>query len=157
MTNLLDDDALIAQATQDGVAQLVVGAVVLRTGEVPTVLVLDRVATDFMGGIEELPSGKVEEGESLREALARELLEETGLTVRHVRLYAFAFDYRSGSGRLSRQFNFVVSVEPGDVTTDPCEHVGFRWVPLALLAESRLTPNIIQALAELPVAVLTTS
>jgi 8-oxo-dGTP diphosphatase len=99
---------LTRQAAADGVQQLVVGAIV--AGQDGAVLLLKRPATDFMGGIWELPSGKVEPGETLDDALSREVAEETGLTVAGILLYAGSFDYRSGSGKLSRQFNFAVAV-----------------------------------------------
>ncbi len=63
-----------------------------------------------MGGIFELPSGKVEPGEALDSALIRKVEEETGLHVTAVRDYLDSFDYASGSGKKSRQFNFAVDV-----------------------------------------------
>jgi 8-oxo-dGTP diphosphatase len=112
-------------AIADGVEQPVVGAIVRRGGEV---LLLKRPADDFMGGIWELPSGKVEPGESLDAALAREVAEETGLTVTGILAYAGSFDYQSGSGRRSRQFNFAVSVAGDQVRLT--EHDAFAWVPV---------------------------
>ncbi|MDQ1249037.1 MAG: 8-oxo-dGTP diphosphatase, partial [Actinomycetota bacterium] len=98
---------LVEQAGRDGIAQLVVGAVIVHDHQV---LLLKRPADDFMGGIYELPSGKVDPGESLEEALRRETREETGLTVDHLDAYLGAFDYTSGSGRPSRQFTVAVTV-----------------------------------------------
>lgn len=118
---------LVEEAAGDGVQQLVVGAVV-RHGE--GVLLLRRPEDDFMGGIFELPSGKVEAGETLEAALVREVAEETGLTASCVRGYLGSFDYQSGSGKRSRQFNFAVEVTaPGPVALQ--EHDAFQWAPLA--------------------------
>jgi len=119
-------ERLVKEAEADGVVQLVVGAVVEDDGKV---LLLKRPADDFMGGIFELPSGKVEPGEDLKTALVREVEEETGLTVAVATAYLGNFDYKSGSGKKSRQFNFVVAVE----TTEPVvlqEHDEYRWVPI---------------------------
>jgi len=63
-----------------------------------------------MGGIFELPSGKIETGEALDVALIREVKEETGLDVVNLREYIGHFDYLSGAGKKSRQFNFAVDV-----------------------------------------------
>ncbi len=119
-------EELTTQAANDGVRQLVVGAIV-RAGD--KVLLLKRPADDFMGGIYELPSGKVEGDEKLDAALIREVDEETGLTVTDIVEYLGSFDYTSGSGKKSRQFNFAVSVaksEPVRLT----EHDSYLWVSL---------------------------
>jgi 8-oxo-dGTP diphosphatase len=126
---VIQDDALSAltdMAKADGIEQLVVGAIIRYEG---TVLLLKRPAADFMGGIWELPSGKVEPGETLVDALTREVLEETGLAVTTVRSHMGSFDYQSGSGKQSRQYNFAVDVatpEPVNLT----EHEAYVWVPV---------------------------
>ncbi|GGN20018.1 hypothetical protein GCM10011609_71500 [Lentzea pudingi] len=119
-------ERLTKEAEADGVVQLVVGAVVEDDGKV---LLLKRPADDFMGGIFELPSGKVEPGEDLKTALAREVEEETGLTVAVATAYLGSFDYTSGSGKKSRQFNFVVTVDaPEPVVLQ--EHDEYQWAPI---------------------------
>ncbi len=138
------DSALIEQLTagaeSDGVQQLVVGAVVHHNGKV---LLLQRPEDDFMGGIWELPSGKVEPGETLDEALTREVQEETGLGVTATRTYLGSFDYQSGSGKKSRQFNFAVDVEsPEPVKLQ--EHDAYTWT--ALTEETPVTDAVRQVL-----------
>jgi 8-oxo-dGTP diphosphatase len=118
---------LTTQATRDGIVQLVVGAVIEDHG---AVLLLRRPVHDFMGGIFELPSGKVDRGEALDTALAREVKEETGLDITTVTCYLGSFDYASGSGKKTRQFTFAVNV----ATTGPIvltEHDTHRWGSLA--------------------------
>lgn len=119
-------DQLVSLAKQEGVQQFVVGAII---ADGDTALLLRRPENDFMGGIFELPSGKVEPGEKLDTALAREVAEETGLTIADITNYIGTFDYTSGSGKKSRQFNFAVTVtvtEPVTLT----EHDGYQWAPL---------------------------
>jgi 8-oxo-dGTP diphosphatase len=117
---------LTAEAARDSVQQLVVGAVVQHDGNI---LLLQRPADDFMGGIVELPSGKVEAGEALDVALVREVKEETGLDVAGISDYLGHFDYTSGSGKKSRQFNFAVDVSaPEPVKLE--EHDSYQWTPL---------------------------
>ncbi|WP_329429557.1 NUDIX domain-containing protein [Streptosporangium sp. NBC_01495] len=120
-------EELGAEADRDGVQRFVVGAVVQRDGKV---LLLRRPENDFMGGIFELPSGKVEAGEALDSALIREVKEETGLDVAAIRDYLGCFDYTSGSGKKSRQFNFAVDV----IIAEPVmlqEHDAYTWSALA--------------------------
>ncbi|GAB3742844.1 NUDIX domain-containing protein [Microlunatus parietis] len=117
---------LASEAERDGVHQLVVGAVVHHHGRV---LLLRRPDDDFMGGIFELPSGKVEVGEGLGEALVREVTEETGLVVATISDYLGRFDYESGSGKVSRQFNFAVEIrEPEPIKL--AEHDAYIWATL---------------------------
>lgn len=139
------DIALIEQlttgATNDGVQQLVVGAVVQHDGRV---LLLQRPEHDFMGGIWELPSGKVEPGESLDQALIREVKEETGLSVTALRTYLGSFDYQSGSGKKSRQFNFAVDVDSSEPVKLQ-EHDAYTWT--SLTEEAPVTDAIRDVLA----------
>ena len=116
-------EQLSVEAERDGVQQFVVGAVVQRDDKV---LLLQRPENDFMGGIFELPSGKIETGEALDVALIREVKEETGLDVVNLREYLGCFDYLSGSGKKNRQFNFAVDV----VAAKPVElqeHDSYTW------------------------------
>lgn len=149
MTVSYTEETLVADAIIDGIDQLVVGAIVSRLNNTNVeILVLDRVRDDFMGGIEELPSGKVESGESLTDALKRELLEETTLSLRSVLGYMFSFDYSSSSGSRSRQFNFLVDANEGSIKVDESEHQGHRWINRDDLSESRVTQNIIELLVD---------
>ncbi|MFJ1460901.1 NUDIX domain-containing protein [Nocardia sp. N2S4-5] len=138
-TTLLEK--LTREADQDEVQQLVVGAVVQHGGKI---LLLQRPADDFMGGIWELPSGKVDPGEAIDQALIREVKEETGLDVTAIRNYLGEFDYQSGSGRKSRQFNFTVEVANTD-TVQLTEHDAYTWTSLA--EEPPVTDAVKQVLA----------
>lgn len=106
MTALLPDplaESLLADARRDGIGKYVVGALIADEGG--RVLLLRRRPDDFLGGLWELPSGGVEPGERLVDALCREVLEETGVTG-----HAGSFDYASRSGLRTRQFTFAVTV-----------------------------------------------
>ncbi|MBP2402648.1 NUDIX hydrolase [Streptomyces syringium] len=120
-TALLAD--LVRTAERDGITKSVVGAVI-ADGD-GKVLLLHRSADDYLGGLWELPSGGVDAGETLVEALRREVAEETGLTVTAVGGYLGHFDYRSGSGRATRQFNFTATVAGETVTLT--EHDAHLW------------------------------
>ena len=114
---------LLDAAKDASVDRLVAGAVVARNG---SVLLLRRKYGDFMGGLYELPSGVVEPGETLEEALNREVMEETGLQVSQVEGYLGFFNYLSGGGRTTRQFNFLVSVSEFSCIS-LTEHDAFIW------------------------------
>lgn len=118
-------DELIAQAQKDGVQKLVVGAYVMRDDKI---LLIQRSATeDFLPNMWEIPSGGVDDGEGLIEALQREVFEETGLMLGKVGKFSDFFDYVSGSGRKARQFNFIVTAS-GAVQLNPVEHQAHVWV-----------------------------
>ncbi|MFA5000119.1 MAG: NUDIX hydrolase [Patescibacteria group bacterium] len=116
---------LVAVSKKDGIQKLVVGAVINRDNKF---LLLERVLSDFMGGLVELPSGAVDENEDLLTALAREVKEETGLVIGLILTYLGSFDYTSGSGKKTRQFNFLIETEPGEIKLEASEHQAYHLV-----------------------------
>ena len=75
-------DYLIEKGKEDGIEKNVVGAVIVN--EKNEVLIMSRKVDDFMGGIDELPSGNMEKGEDILKALTREVKEETNLDLKDV-------------------------------------------------------------------------
>lgn len=121
------ENVLIEKAKEDGIEKLVVGGVIFNDEN--KCLILSRKADDFMGGIDEIPSGKLEKGEGLFDALIREVKEESNLDVTQIVSYINYFDYLSGSGKKSRQYNFVVKVNNYD-DIKLTEHNEFKWQSL---------------------------
>lgn len=129
-------DLLVEKAKEDGIVKNVVGGIVMDNEN--NILVLTRKIDDFMGGIDELPSGAVQAGENLYEALVREVKEETNLEVEDVIFYVNSFDYLSSSGKKTRQYNFVVKVKSMD-NIKLTEHDNYKWESIA---EARNNPKI---------------
>lgn len=119
-------EELEVKLKEDGIQKVVAGAVVYSSEE--KILLLERTPDEFKGGLVELPSGGVDQGESIIEGLVREVKEETGLDVSEINRYLDSFDYQSSSGKKARQFNFVVSVQSGEVKINPSEHSRFHLV-----------------------------
>jgi len=129
---------LITEAQRCNINRYVVGAIVERES---SVLLLKRPKEDFMGGIYELPSGKVEEDELLDGALFREVLEETGLSISSIIKYLGHFDYESKSGRKTRQFNFLVSVDSA-VNVILQEHDSYVWAKRNQVSDFPVTESV---------------
>jgi 8-oxo-dGTP diphosphatase len=131
------DQQLRQQAAHDGIEKIVVAA--LLQDAAGRILLLCRRHDDFMGGIEELPSGSVEPGETMLDALTRETAEETGLTLTGDPTYLSCFDYRSSSGKATRQHTFAAAAH-GTLTLSE-EHTGHRWLHRADLTAADITPQ----------------
>ncbi|MFJ8627475.1 NUDIX hydrolase [Kitasatospora sp. NPDC093550] len=114
---------LAADAEAAGISGFVAAAVINHDSRI---LFVRRNPGDYLGGLWEIPSGTVETGESILDALHRETAEETGLTIDQVTGYMGHFDYQNSRGGTTRQFNFAVTVEK----TEPVvltEHDAHQW------------------------------
>jgi len=131
--------------------QVAVGAVVIRDNKV---LLVKRKQPPGKG-LWAIPGGRVELGETLKEAAEREVREETRVAIRprhHV--YTFEVIERDHAGRI--RFHYVIvdliadyvggEPNPGD---DACEA---RWVTLEELKNlpaSRTTKEVLKNMAQL--------
>lgn len=125
-----------------GVDRLSVSAAILHNG---AVLVCTRSVTeDFLPEYSELVGGGVDDGESLWDALHREVGEETGIRIASVVRHMPGFEYRDGSGGMVRECSFIVTCDERDVLLNPAEHDAHFWVSpddVAMLDGLRMTPE----------------
>lgn len=131
---------LLEKAEKGKIEKNVVGAVIIN--DQGKILIMSRKLEDFMGGIDELPSGNMEIGEDIPTALAREVKEETNCELNEILYYIDSFDYESGSGKNARQYNFVIKVSGTDniVLT---EHDSYSWQTFEeIINDSKVTNEV---------------
>ncbi len=116
-----------------------VGGVIVRGGEV---LLLLRPNGESYGGLWEIPGGKVEEGESLEDALRREVKEETGLTVKRIEADLPPLDYDN-----TRQYIWKIDVEGETIRLT--EHDDYKWVPLKDIASVNSSDELKSVLGDI--------
>jgi 8-oxo-dGTP diphosphatase len=133
---------LVAAAAQDGIEAAVVGIVVTQ-GD--AVLLLKRRPDDYLPNMWEVPGGHLEAGETVRDAVVRELQEETGLRVLEVGDLVSHFDYDGEEGR-TREWNFRVIWRADGPIRHP-EHVAMAWVTRDDWVNYPMTPEMRSLLA----------
>lgn len=124
---------------------LAVGAVVFRDDQVLLVRRGKPPAADQWA----IPGGRVNLGETLREAAEREIREETGILIRALEpVFQFESIHRDSDGRI--RFHYVIidlsgtyldgEIQPGDDATDA------RWVSRSELRELPVNPVTLKLL-----------
>lgn len=126
---------------------LAVGAIVVDKGA----LLLVKRDREPARGQWSLPGGRVESGESLREAIVREVREETAIDVDVDGLIGVAERIvRDDDGAI--EYHYVIldylctprstALRPGDDASDA------RWVPVGELADLHLTAGLLEFLSD---------
>lgn len=108
----------------------VVASVIYKAG---SVLVAKRPRHKRHGGLWEFPGGKVLEGESILDAVSRELLEELGVATVSVGEVLFA----------ERDAEFLIQFVEAEIEGEPesIEHAEIRWVLPEALKKMHLAPT----------------
>ena len=98
-----------------------------------------------------LPGGHIEFGEKGREALVREMKEETGLDATCGRFLGVVENSFMQHGKPHAEINLVYEMEIGspDVASQE-DWIGFEWVALDRLGEAKLLPESFQRLSAWP-------
>jgi len=122
-------------------ARIAVGAVVLRDDG--AVLLIQRGRAPAIGSWT-FPGGKVEPGETLEQAVVREVLEETGLRVRPVAVVETLLLEREGySYRIT---DFLCRASSFDARASD-DALATRWVLPHELGDLGLTPEVLCVIA----------
>jgi 8-oxo-dGTP diphosphatase len=116
-----------------------VGAIVIRDGA----LLMVRRGHDPSRGLWSLPGGRVETGEYLHEAVAREVREETGLEVTPSALVGI-LEVVGDPHYVILDFAASVAGEEDPVAGSDVDEV--RWVPLDEVHELDCTPRFVETL-----------
>ena len=120
---------------------LAVSAAIIRDGRVLIV----RRANPPAHGLYTLPGGVVEVGETLTEALKREITEETGLTIEPVALAGHReVIVRGDDGRTARHF-VILAFAARWISGEPqlnAELHDARWLPPSELAALKTTEGL---------------
>jgi ADP-ribose pyrophosphatase YjhB (NUDIX family) len=105
-----------------------------------------------------LPGGRALEGESLRAAVVRKVLQETGLNVRCMR-ELFVLEYVPGQygfdlgPQHKTQHNFLAKITDGRTEARLCDpadpmQVGVEWVELQEIPDRHILPGVGQAVLD---------
>jgi 8-oxo-dGTP diphosphatase len=128
--------------------EVAVGGVAVHDGA----LLVVRRGRGPAAGEWSVPGGRVEPGETLRAAVGREVLEETGLEVVVDRFLGWV-------ERISDEFHFLIldfAVTVLDPQRDPVpadDAVDVAWVPLQELSEWRLVDGLYEFLHDVEIVV----
>lgn len=107
--------------------------ILLRRAPAPEVLLARRDRTGYADGLLNLPSGHLEDGEDVRDAVLREAAEEIGLVLAPEQVEAaLVIQHKPPVGRPRMGWFFAAELPPGarPVNAEPDKCAGIGWYPL---------------------------
>lgn len=111
------------------------------------ILVLKRSAKDdHKPGVWETPGGGIDQEQAPQEALMREILEETGLSVR-VKEPFHVFTFRKDTGEFKVGITFVCDLTAGEVKLSH-EHSEYAWIAPKEFADLESVPSLYTEIAD---------
>jgi len=120
---------------ENKIVKAVVGILRNANGEI---LIAERRQDQFMGGFWELPGGKIEEGESNEESLARELKEELGVEISTPNLmHTMCHQYPEKTVKL-----WIYTIDHFDGEAKGAEGQNIVWCPTQRLNDFNLLPTM---------------
>jgi 8-oxo-dGTP diphosphatase len=127
-----------------------VGAVVIKDGKV----LLVKRGVDPNKGLWAIPGGSLKVGETLQEGAEREIMEETGITIRAKEpVYSFDFFERDGDGRV-RFHNVIVDMMADYIDGEvqgADDALEARWVSPEELKDMEVSRNTLKILDALKI------
>ena len=141
---MLNELAIRDKASKDGITHISTGAAVVKDSKI---LLVRRSIDDFLGGYYELPGGGVDEGETIEQAVMREVKEETGLVSSKVITTFKGFDYTTFKKPKVRQINLLIEVKPGKVKLST-EHDAFLWAKSDDLDNIKITDSMVECIKD---------
>ena len=84
---------------------------------------------DYMPDVWDLPGGTIKFQENIKDALIREIKEETTLEI-NIGPVIFIHEFSSGSDRHQFQIVYQCDYQSGEVNLNPEDHEDFKWVTL---------------------------
>ena len=122
--------------------QTVTAAILMKDGKV---LIAQRMRGDRLAYKWEFPGGKMEDGETPEQCLAREMREEFGIIVAVAEFFAESlYEYEHGAIRLKA---YITDWLGGEFR--PTAHRDYRWVSISDLAAFDFAPADIPLVAKL--------
>jgi len=119
----------------------------VRNASGQILLIRRSPASTWSPGLWELPGGKPDPGESASESLAREALEETGLTITPIAFIGTG-DFEHPRTHVIVNYFEAEIIGKGTVRLSS-EHSDFKWVDLPIENWDELTPPARQVLSSL--------
>jgi len=110
--------------------------------------VLEYLLLHYVGGHWGFPKGKIEPGESKRQAALRELKEETGLSAQIHEGFeqSLAYFFSDRGARVHKTVHFLVAETTSKHVILSHEHIGFAWLPYEQAFERLTFDNAKQVL-----------